>query len=47
MLGVFAYTPTEIRNIFDLHMVFDEIHGERGYQIVLEHANTAEQEAFF
>ena len=27
---------------FDLHIVSDEIHGERGYQIVLEHANTTE-----
>ena len=27
---------------FDLHIVSDEIHGERGYQIVLEHANTVE-----
>jgi pyrroloquinoline-quinone synthase len=25
---------------FDLHIVSDEIHGERGYQIVLEHATT-------
>src|SRR5258708_38817970 len=27
---------------FDLHIVSDEIHGERGYQIVLEHANTVD-----
>ena len=27
---------------FDLHIVSDEIHGERGYQIVLEHAKTVE-----
>ncbi|MFD2924836.1 TenA family transcriptional regulator [Halobacillus naozhouensis] len=27
---------------FDLHIVSDEIHGERGYKIVLEHANTPE-----
>ena len=27
---------------FDLHIVSDEIHGERGFQIVLEHANTLE-----
>ena len=27
---------------FDLHIVSDEIHGERGYQIVLQHANTVE-----
>ena len=27
---------------FDLHISSDEIHGERGYQIVLEHANTPE-----
>ena len=25
---------------FDLHIVSDEIHGERGFQIVLEHADT-------
>ncbi len=27
---------------FDLHIVSDEIHGERGYQIVLQHADTVE-----
>ena len=27
-------------SFFDLHIVSDEIHGERGFQIVLEHANT-------
>ena len=29
---------------FDLHIVSDEIHGERGYQIVLEHANTPDMQ---
>lgn len=29
---------------FDLHIVSDEIHGERGYQIVLEHADTPEMQ---
>ena len=27
---------------FDLHITSDEVHGERGYQIVLECANTPE-----
>jgi pyrroloquinoline-quinone synthase len=27
---------------FDLHIVSDEIHGERGYQIVLQHADTVD-----
>jgi pyrroloquinoline-quinone synthase len=27
---------------FDLHITSDEVHGERGYQIVLKYANTAE-----
>lgn len=30
----------EEMEFFDLHIVSDEIHGERGYQIVLEHADT-------
>jgi pyrroloquinoline-quinone synthase len=27
---------------FDLHITSDVVHGERGYQIVLENANTVE-----
>jgi pyrroloquinoline-quinone synthase len=35
----YGFTDEEVE-FFDLHIVSDEIHGERGYQIVLEHANT-------
>ena len=35
----YKFTDEEVE-FFDLHIVSDEIHGERGYQIVLEHANT-------
>ena len=34
----------EEMEFFDLHIVSDEIHGERGYQIVLEHANTPDMQ---
>lgn len=37
----YKFTDEEVE-FFDLHIVSDEIHGERGYQIVLEHANTPE-----
>ena len=37
----YGFTDEEVE-FFDLHIVSDEIHGERGYQIVLEHADTAE-----
>ena len=37
----YKFTDEEVE-FFDLHIVSDEIHGERGYQIVLEHATTAE-----
>src|SRR6476660_9639571 len=37
----YKFTDQEIE-FFDLHIVSDEIHGERGYQIVLEHAVTPE-----
>ena len=37
----YGFTDEEVE-FFDLHIVSDEIHGERGYQIVLEHANTIE-----
>ncbi len=35
----YGFTDHEVE-FFDLHIVSDEIHGERGYQIVLEHADT-------
>lgn len=37
----YGFTDEEIE-FFDLHIVSDEIHGERGYQIVLNHADTPE-----
>ena len=37
----YAFTEDEAE-FFDLHITSDEIHGERGYQIVLEHATTVE-----
>ena len=37
----YGFTEEEAE-FFDLHITSDEIHGERGYQIVLEHANTPE-----
>src|SRR6478752_8497674 len=37
----YGFTDEEIE-FFDLHIVSDEIHGERGYKIVLEHADTPE-----
>jgi pyrroloquinoline-quinone synthase len=37
----YKFTDSEVE-FFDLHIVSDEIHGERGYQIVLEHADTVE-----
>lgn len=37
----YKFTDQEVE-FFELHIVSDEIHGERGYQIVLEHANTPE-----
>ena len=37
----YGFSDEEVE-FFDLHIVSDEIHGERGYQIVLEHANTVE-----
>jgi pyrroloquinoline-quinone synthase len=38
---VYGFSDEELE-FFDLHIVSDEIHGERGYQIVLEHATTPE-----
>jgi len=37
----YKFTDEEVE-FFDLHIVSDEIHGERGYQIVLDYANTPE-----
>ena len=37
----YKFSDEEVE-FFDLHIVSDEIHGERGYQIVLEHATTVE-----
>jgi pyrroloquinoline-quinone synthase len=39
----YGFTDEEVE-FFDLHIVSDEIHGERGYQIVLEYAKTAEDQ---
>ena len=39
--NMYKFSDEEVE-FFDLHIVSDEIHGERGYQIVLEHANTPE-----
>ena len=38
---IYGFTEDEIE-FFDLHITSDVVHGERGYQIVLENANTAE-----
>jgi pyrroloquinoline-quinone synthase len=37
----YGFSEREVE-FFDIHIVSDEIHGERGYQIVLEHANTVD-----
>jgi pyrroloquinoline-quinone synthase len=37
----YGFTEDEIE-FFDLHITSDVVHGERGYQIVLDHANTPE-----
>ena len=37
----YGFTDYEVE-FFDLHIVSDEIHGERGYQIVLDYATTPE-----
>ncbi len=41
LLEKYGFTEEEVE-FFDLHIISDEIHGERGYQIVLEHADTPE-----
>ena len=38
---IYGFTEDEIE-FFDLHITSDVVHGERGYQIVLENANTPE-----
>jgi pyrroloquinoline-quinone synthase len=38
---VYGFTEDDIE-FFDLHITSDEVHGERGYQIVLDHADTPE-----
>ena len=40
----YQFTEEEVE-FFDLHIVSDEIHGERGYQIVLTHAESYEMQA--
>jgi pyrroloquinoline-quinone synthase len=39
LLDSYGFTEDEVE-FFDLHITSDEIHGERGYQIVLDHADT-------
>ena len=39
LIEKYGFTEEEAE-FFDLHITSDEIHGERGYQIVLEHATT-------
>jgi pyrroloquinoline-quinone synthase len=41
LIEKYGFTEEEIE-FFDLHITSDEIHGERGYQIVLEGADTPE-----
>lgn len=45
LLEKYGFTEEEVE-FFDLHITSDEVHGERGYQIVLDYADTPElQEA--
>jgi pyrroloquinoline-quinone synthase len=41
LLEKYGFTEEEAE-FFDLHITSDEVHGERGYQIVLDNATTAE-----
>lgn len=41
LLDKYGFTEDEVE-FFDLHITSDEIHGERGYQIVLDGADTPE-----
>jgi pyrroloquinoline-quinone synthase len=39
LLEKYGFTEDDVE-FFDLHITSDEVHGERGYQIVLDHADT-------
>ena len=41
LLDKYGFTEDEAE-FFELHITSDEVHGERGYQIVLDHATTPE-----
>jgi pyrroloquinoline-quinone synthase len=41
LLDTYGFTEDEAE-FFDLHITSDEVHGERGYQIVLDHCDTVE-----
>ena len=41
LLDRYGFTEEEAE-FFDLHITSDEVHGERGYQIVLDHCDTPE-----
>ena len=41
LLEKYGFTEDEAE-FFDLHITSDEVHGERGYQIVLDYADTPE-----
>jgi pyrroloquinoline-quinone synthase len=41
LLEKYGFTEDETE-FFELHITSDEVHGERGYQIVLNNADTAE-----
>ena len=41
LLDKYGFTEDEVE-FFELHITSDEVHGERGYQIVLDHATTPE-----
>jgi pyrroloquinoline-quinone synthase len=41
LLDTYGFTEEEAE-FFDLHITSDEVHGERGYQIVLDHCDTPE-----
>ena len=41
LLEKYGFSEEEAE-FFELHITSDEVHGERGYQIVLDHATTPE-----
>ena len=41
LLEKYGFTEEEVE-FFELHITSDEVHGERGYQIVLDNATTPE-----